>query len=133
MDRTQIPLKLAWALTIHKSQGITLTRCQVQAADSFTYGQTYVGLSRAVSSDGLWLSGPPVTQKSVKVHKDVLRFMKVNPPPSVVSQQKRLPLTDEQRARISRKRAEAFEKKRLKNAIIYDNHLHPDQEMKMLT
>jgi ATP-dependent DNA helicase PIF1 len=54
----QYPLQLAWALTIHKIQGATLERAQIDIGQSiFEYGQTYVALSRIQSLDGLYLSG----------------------------------------------------------------------------
>lgn len=52
---TQIPLRLAWAVTIHKSQGLTFDKLIVDAQQSFAHGQVYVALSRCTSLEGLVL------------------------------------------------------------------------------
>ena len=53
----QIPLILAWAITIHKAQGVTLDVAQIDAGQNiFECGQTYVALSRIKNIDGLYLS-----------------------------------------------------------------------------
>jgi hypothetical protein len=52
---TQIPLRLAWAVTIHKSQGLTFDKLVVDAQQAFAHGQVYVALSRCTSLEGLVL------------------------------------------------------------------------------
>lgn len=52
---TQIPLRLAWAVTIHKSQGLTFDRLIIDAGHAFAHGQVYVALSRCTSLEGLVL------------------------------------------------------------------------------
>jgi ATP-dependent DNA helicase PIF1 len=70
--RTQIPLTLAWALSIHKSQGMTLEYVEVSSKDMFETGQLYVALSRATHLDGLRLTG--FERKQIPTDKDVLEF-----------------------------------------------------------
>lgn len=68
----QIPLKLAYALTIHKSQGMTLDFAEVDPRGIFTEGQLYVALSRVRSLDGLCLLG--WHNKYVKANQEALEF-----------------------------------------------------------
>lgn len=54
----QYPLKLAWAITIHKSQGLTFDKAVIDTSAAFAHGQTYVALSRCKTLDGIVLSEP---------------------------------------------------------------------------
>ena len=69
----QVPLRLAWAFTIHKSQGVTLDLAQMDLGSNvFEYGQSYVGLSRIRTLDGLYLSG--FNPQKIKTNPRVAAF-----------------------------------------------------------
>jgi ATP-dependent DNA helicase PIF1 len=73
---TQLPFKLAWAITIHKSQGQTLDRLIVDLTGGmFSTGQLYVALSRCTSMRGLVLKRP-VLPKDLKVDRRIARFLR---------------------------------------------------------
>jgi len=70
---SQIPLILAWAITIHKSQGTTLDMAQIDVGRGiFEAGQTYVALSRVKSLDGIYLTSFDVTR--IKINRKVKEF-----------------------------------------------------------
>jgi hypothetical protein len=72
---TQYPLKLAWALTIHKSQGKTFDRVVVDfGRGTFAHGQAYVALSRCTSFEGLVLKRP-VRRAHIRLDYDIVRFL----------------------------------------------------------
>ncbi len=69
---TQLPLRLAWAITIHKSQGMSLDAAEIDLAKAFTPGMGYVALSRVRSLDGLYLQG--LNNMAMAMHPLVHQF-----------------------------------------------------------
>jgi hypothetical protein len=67
----QLPLRLAWAMTVHKSQGMTLDAAVIDLSKAFEFGQGYVALSRVRHADGLFLQG--WNERALSVHPDILR------------------------------------------------------------
>ncbi len=72
--RLQFPLILAWAITVHKSQGMTIDYLIVNLSNVFECGQTYVALSRCSTIDGLSIVG--FNKNKIKVHEKVINFNK---------------------------------------------------------
>ena len=71
-DRKQIPLSLAWAVSVHKCQGMTLDRVEASLSKAFDHGMVYVALSRVKSLEGLKLSG--FVPSKVTAHPAVIAF-----------------------------------------------------------
>jgi ATP-dependent DNA helicase PIF1 len=67
---TQIPLRLAWAITVHKSQGMSMDAAVMDLSQVFEFGQGYVALSRVRRLSGLYLLG--INEHALKVHPEIL-------------------------------------------------------------
>lgn len=68
----QLPLRLAWAITIHKSQGMSLDSAEIDLSKTFTYGMGYVALSRVRTLNGIRLVG--ISEQSLSVDPNVLEL-----------------------------------------------------------
>lgn len=74
----QVPLRLAWAITIHKSQGLTFEKAVIDAGNAFSSGQVYVALSRCRSLNTLVLRSP-INRHTIEVDEQVVRFSSAKP------------------------------------------------------
>lgn len=82
----QYPLRLAWAITVHKSQGLTFENVYADLASAFEDGQVYVALSRCTSYNGLVLKSP-IHRSRIRTNPRVIEFAQTETPNTLIVQE----------------------------------------------
>lgn len=132
----QVPLRPAWAVTIHKSQGLTFDHVIIDAGAAFSFGQVYVALSRCRTLEGIVLT-TPITQRCTFTSEEVTAFESSREPADEV----RLKLPSMSNEYFTSTLCDAFDLQRLRylynrvNRIYQVNlsNLYPDQACRFNT
>jgi len=82
----QFPLRLAWAITVHKSQGLTFDNVYADLGKAFSSGQVYVALSRCTSLNGLVLK-TPINNKAIITSPEAIEFAKNETPDTLITEE----------------------------------------------
>jgi len=97
----QFPLRLAWAITIHKSQGLTFEKAIIDAEDAFASGQAYVALSRCRTLEGMVLK-TPVRVEKLTTNQSVDQYTQTRPSGDVLPSQLETSLKEYTKKRLKR-------------------------------
>jgi ATP-dependent DNA helicase PIF1 len=108
----QIPLRLAYAMTVHKSQGMSMDAAIIDLSKAFEYGQGYVALSRVRRLSGVYLTG--LNQRALEVHPEILEKDKDFRAASDAAQGAFAPQTDSEQIGMSEKEVIEMQKKFVK-------------------